>query len=304
MKNMTSRTSLPHIGMALAVVAALSGCATSGNPKDPLEGFNRAMFKFNDTVDQAALKPAAKAYKAVLPSFVQTGVGNFFGNLADVWTGANNMMQGKGKAGTSDFTRVLINSSFGLFGLLDIASQAGLSKHSEDFGQTLGYWGVKSGPYLMLPLLGPSTMRDTVALPLDIAGDPWAYKEPVYLRNIGSAVRIVDHRAYLLDASNLMEEASLDRYEFIRDGYLQQRESKVFDGESAPRNSKPKKDADADDGAANKAADAAPADAAPAAAVPVAGVTSDASLSSDSAAKQLTPEAPVAAISAADVPAQ
>ncbi|WP_273670662.1 VacJ family lipoprotein [Janthinobacterium fluminis] len=234
---------LRSLGLAVAAAAALSGCATSGNPRDPLEGFNRAMFKFNDTVDQAALKPAATVYKSVLPSFVQTGVGNFFGNLADVWSAANNLMQGKGEAGMSDFTRVMLNSSFGILGLLDIASEAGLPKHSEDFGQTLGYWGVKSGPYLMLPLLGPSTLRDTAGLPLDIMADPWRYKEPNYLRNIGIATRVVDKRAYLLDASNLMEEAALDRYEFVRDSFLQLRESKVFDGEGNPRTRKNAKQA-------------------------------------------------------------
>ncbi|WP_317201811.1 VacJ family lipoprotein [Janthinobacterium sp.] len=263
MKHATSPSpsTLRRLGLALAATAALSGCASTGNPRDPLEGFNRAMFKFNDTVDQAALKPAATVYKAVLPSFVQTGVGNFFGNLADVWNSANNLLQGKGEAGMSDFGRVVINSSFGILGLFDVASQAGLPKHSEDFGQTLGIWGVKSGPYLMLPLLGPSTMRDTVALPLDIAADPWSHKEPVYLRNIGTAVRVVDKRAYLLDASDLMEEAALDRYEFVRDSYLQQRESKVFDGEGNPRKLKAEpKDAAAESEAAPAVAtDTAPA---------------------------------------------
>lgn len=261
MKHTTSPSpsTLRRLGLALAATAALSGCATSGNPRDPLEGFNRAMFKFNDTVDQAALKPAATVYKAVLPSFVQTGVGNFFGNLADVWNSANNLLQGKGEAGLSDFGRVVINSSFGILGLFDVASQAGLPKHSEDFGQTLGIWGVRSGPYLMLPLLGPSTVRDTAALPLDIAADPWSHKEPVYLRNIGTVVRVVDKRAYLLDASNLMEEAALDRYEFVRDSYLQQRENKVFDGEGNPRKRKAEpKDGAAEGEAAPVAADPAP----------------------------------------------
>lgn len=232
-----SRRTLNGGRLALVVVlgAALGGCATSGNPKDPLEGFNRAVFQFNDKLDQVALKPAATAYRNVLPTFVQTGVHNFFGNLSDVWSSANNLLQGKGEAGMSDFTRVAINSSFGLLGLLDIASEAGLQKHNEDFGQTLGHWGVGSGPYLMLPLLGPSTVRDTAALPVDFKGNLWSYKEPTYVRNIGTAVRIVDTRASLLDATSLLEDAALDRYEFVRDGYLQQRESKVRDGESAKR---------------------------------------------------------------------
>jgi phospholipid-binding lipoprotein MlaA len=243
MSQRTSRSLFPmrHAALALGVAALLSGCA-GPNPRDPYEGFNRAMFKFNDTVDEYALKPAATAYRNVLPSFVQTGVNNFFGNLADVWSAVNNLLQGKGEAGMSDVSRVALNSTLGIVGLFDIASEAGLQKHKEDFGQTLGNWGVPSGPYLMLPLLGPSTVRDTAALPLDIKGDIWAYKEPVYIRNTGTAVRAVDQRANLLDASSLLEDAALDRYEFIRDGYLQRRESQIYDGESGPGKSKKQKD--------------------------------------------------------------
>jgi phospholipid-binding lipoprotein MlaA len=210
--------------------ALLSGCATGPNPRDPYESFNRKMFAFNDTVDKVALKPAATAYKSVLPQFVQTGVNNFFGNLADLWTGANNLLQGKGKDGLTDFARFGLNSTLGLLGVLDIGSDVGLQKHNEDFGQTMGAWGVPSGPYLMLPLFGPSTVRDAAGIPLDIKADPWAYKEPVYIRNSGIALRAVDQRASVLDASNLMEEAALDRYEFIRDGFLQRRESRIQDG--------------------------------------------------------------------------
>ena len=234
--------------LLVAAVATLSGCATN-NPKDPLEPFNRTIFKFNDAVDQNALKPAATAYKKVLPSFVQTGINNFFGNLADVWTGANNLMQGKGEQGMSDLTRVALNSTFGFAGLLDIASEAGLKKHKEDFGQTHGYWGVPAGPYVMLPLLGPSTVRDTAGLPVDIAADPWGYNEAVAWRNGGTALRIIDQRATILDASNLMEEAALDRYEFIRDGYLQRRQGQVFDGETSRKNLKAADAADAADAA-------------------------------------------------------
>jgi phospholipid-binding lipoprotein MlaA len=214
----------------MAIALALAGCATT-NPKDPLEKFNRAMFSFNDAIDQAALKPAAEAYRT-LPSFVQTGVSNFFGNLGDVWTAANNLMQGKMADGMSDVMRVTFNSTFGLFGVLDIASEAGLAKHKEDFGQTLGKWGVGSGPYVVLPLLGPSTLRDTVATPVDLAGDPWDYARPVRVRNLGYVGRVVDQRAAVLDASNLLEEAALDRYVFVRDAYMQRRESKVRDGDT------------------------------------------------------------------------
>lgn len=224
-----------RVALLAALGTGLAGCASGPNPKDPYENFNRAMFRFNDAIDQTALKPAAVIYKSVLPSFVQTGVGNFFGNLADVWTGANNLLQGKGEAGMLDFTRVMINSSLGLLGVLDIGSEAGLPKHNEDFGQTLGSWGVRSGPYLMLPLLGPSTARDASGLPLDFVADPWHYMYPVYQRNLGTATRVVDKRAALLDATDLLEEAALDRYEFVRDSFLQQRDSKVYDGENNPR---------------------------------------------------------------------
>lgn len=215
--------------LALAVAFALTGCATS-NPRDPFEPFNRAMFKFNDKVDETALRPAAEMY-AKLPSFMQTGVGNFFGNLNDVPTALNNFLQGKMADGLSDVMRVAVNSTLGLAGFLDIASEAGLIKHNEDFGQTLGKWGIHSGPYVVLPLLGSSTLRDTVATPVDFESDPWHYKRPVHWRNPGSVVRVVDQRAALLGASNLLEEASLDRYVFVRDAYLQRRQSKVYDGE-------------------------------------------------------------------------
>jgi phospholipid-binding lipoprotein MlaA len=229
-KNMTAPPRFHGLALAVAACAVLSGCAAPSNPQDPFEKFNRASFAFNDAVDRVALKPAATAYKNVTPGFVQTGVGNFFGNLSDAWSSVNNFLQGKGEAGMTDFTRVALNSTFGIVGLLDIASEAGLRKHDEDFGQTLGYWGVPSGPYLMLPIFGPSTVRDTTALPADLWGDPWNHKNPANWRNIGTGVRVVDTRAAILDASNLMEEAALDRYEFIRDGFLQRRQSQVFDG--------------------------------------------------------------------------
>lgn len=217
------------IALTLLAGATLAGCASGPNPRDPYEKFNRQVFKFNDAIDKAALKPAATAYKQVLPTFVQTGVSNFFGNLSDPWSAVNNLLQGKGSEGMSDIMRFAVNSTLGLGGLLDIASEAGLNKHNEDFGQTLGAWGVTPGPYLMLPLLGPSTVRDTAVIPLDIAADPWGYKEPVGWRNVGIGVRAVDQRAAVLDASNLMEQAALDRYEFIRDGFLQRRQSRITD---------------------------------------------------------------------------
>lgn len=216
----------------LGAALLLGGCATS-NPKDPFEKFNRSMFAFNDKVDQVALKPAATAYKQVTPSFVQTGVNNFFGNLSDLWSSLNNFAQLKGQDGLNDFMRFAVNSTLGLGGVLDIGTPAGLRKHNEDLGQTLGYWGVPSGPYLMLPLLGPSTIRDTIALPGDFWGDSWTHVYPVDERNTGIVIRAVDQRASVLDASNLLEDAALDRYEFIRDGYLQRRASRVLDTDKA-----------------------------------------------------------------------
>ncbi|WP_132258216.1 MlaA family lipoprotein [Paucimonas lemoignei] len=216
--------------LALIVMAAvMTGCATT-NKQDPFEGYNRTMFEFNDKVDKVALKPVAKAYQTVVPSFVQTGIGNFFGNLGDVWTAVNNFLQGKFEDGALDVVRVTANSTLGVLGLFDIASDSGVPKHKEDFGQTLGSWGVPSGPFLVLPLLGPSTVRDTVALPADIYGNPWTYKEPLRWRNVGTGVRIIDGRAALLDASNLLEDAALDPYQFVRDAYLQRRRSQVYDG--------------------------------------------------------------------------
>jgi len=227
--------SLRSRGLVVAVGAALllSGCASTNNPRDPFEKFNRAMFTFNDAVDRTALKPAATAYKNVTPTFVQTGVNNFFGNLSDLWSSVNNFAQFKGQDGFTDLTRFAVNSTLGLAGVLDIATPAGLRKHNEDLGQTLGYWGVPAGPYLMLPLLGPSTVRDTVALPGDWYGDPWTHVNDIPWRNSGVVLRAVDQRASVLDASTLLEEAALDRYEFLRDGYLQRRESQVLDTDKA-----------------------------------------------------------------------
>jgi phospholipid-binding lipoprotein MlaA len=178
------------------------------------------------------LKPAAVVYSNVVPGVIQTGVGNFFGNLGDVWTGVNNILQGKVADGVSDLMRVSLNSTFGLFGLFDIGSEAGMPKHREDFGQTLGVWGVGSGPYVVLPIFGPSTLRDSLAFPIDMSADPMVYFRNGYFQTSGSILRVVDQRAALLDASNLLEEAAFDRYAFVRDAYMQRRESTIRDGGS------------------------------------------------------------------------
>jgi phospholipid-binding lipoprotein MlaA len=216
----------------MLVTVALCGCASAPrNPQDPLEGFNRTMFSFNDKVDQVALKPAARVYKAVLPTFVQTGIGNFFGNIGDVSTALNNLLQARITDGMSDIARVMVNSVIGLGGIIDVASP-GLPKHDQDFGQTLGRWGVQSGPYLVLPLIGPTTVRDAAAMPVDLETDLWSYKYPVRWRNTGSVIRVIDHRAYILDSSTLIEDAALDKYEFVRDAYMQRRRSKIYTGDT------------------------------------------------------------------------
>jgi len=218
--------------LLLGALGGLGGCATTGgNPEDPLEGYNRAMFSFNEGVDKAIIKPVASGYKAVVPAFARTGVTNFFANLGDVWIGVNNVLQGKFDDGVSDFGRFAMNSSLGILGLIDIASDTGMDKHNEDFGQTLGRWGVGSGAYVVLPILGPSDVRDGFSLfAVDRHGDPLAYVGNVPTRNELYGVRIVNTRAGLLDASRLMEDAALDRYSYVRGAYLQRRRSLVYDG--------------------------------------------------------------------------
>ena len=214
--------------LALALLAA--GCATNGDPRDPLEGLNRGVQAFNDVVDENALQPAARLYRNVTPRVLRDGVRNFFNNLDDLFIGANNLLQGKPVAAVSDWTRFAVNTTLGLLGVIDWASDMGLEKHNEDFGQTLGRWGVGDGMYLVLPLLGPSTLRDTAALPIDWAGDPVLQHTPVDERNALTAVRLVSRRADLLEASRMLEEAALDRYVFLREATLQRRRSLVYDG--------------------------------------------------------------------------
>jgi phospholipid-binding lipoprotein MlaA len=224
-----------------AIVSALAACASaptnaptqgakadqsasdesSTASVDPFEKVNRATFDFNNDFDKAIFKPVAQVYADNTPSFVQTGIGNFFGNLNDVWTGVNSFLQGNFQDGFTDIVRVGVNSTFGLLGLLDIASEANIPKHKNDLGQTLGVWGVPNGPYLVIPFLGPSVTRDAVALPVDFYGDPWAYARPVSVRNTGDFIRLVDKRAGYLDSFNLMQDAALDEYSFVRDAYLQ-----------------------------------------------------------------------------------
>lgn len=217
---------------ALLLSGVLAGCATSGgNPADPLERVNRAMFAFNDATDSWVFTPVAKSYRFVLPGFVRTGISNFFSNLDDVWVSVNDVLQGKFQGAAEDFTRVIFNTTFGIGGIFDFASPAGLPKHNEDFGQTLGVWGVASGPYVVIPFLGPSTFRDGFGLVFDYNADLvyWA-TESVAVRNSLYATRAISNRAKLLDATSLLEQAALDRYAFVRDAWLQRRRNLVYDG--------------------------------------------------------------------------
>jgi len=218
--------------VAIAALAAASGCATvqgPANPKDPWEGYNRSMYAFNDSVDKAVLKPVAQAYEAAVPEFVRGMVVSFFGNINDVATGLNNLAQGKVTDGLSDFGRVLINTSLGLGGVFDVATAGGIDKNNEDFGQTLGWWGVPSGPYFVIPFLGPSTLRDAPARYVD----PTFYNryvEPQALRYGLAGLNVVQTRAGLLKAEKVLEEAALDPYAFTRDAWLQRRRHQVYDG--------------------------------------------------------------------------
>jgi phospholipid-binding lipoprotein MlaA len=229
------------MALAGAVSAACAGCATApgGNPRDPFETFNRGMFEFNDGVDRAVLKPAATVYRAVTPAPVRTGVGNFLGNIEEVWSFANSALQGKAQAAAETFMRFNVNTFLGLGGILDIASEAGIKRRREDFGQTLGYWGVPSGPYLVLPFLGPSTVRDTVALPVDRSADIVGNLDHIPTRNAIKVVDLLDTRAGLLRASEALDEVALDKYTFTRDAYLQRRRNAVFDGDPPEESAAP-----------------------------------------------------------------
>lgn len=221
------------LALTLCGVALMSGCATQvNNPRDPYEGFNRAMFEVNEGVDKAVAKPLAKGYDAVAPLPVKAGVGNFFGNVGDLWTGVNNGLQGKVGDGAGDLGRVLINSTVGIFGLFDVASELGMDKRDEDFGQTLGRWGVPDGGYLFWPIIGPRTVRDTGGFVVDSLANPvgWGI-DSIPVRNSTRALRFVDVRASLLPADKVVEEAALDKYAYIRDAYLQRRRSEIHDGQ-------------------------------------------------------------------------
>jgi phospholipid-binding lipoprotein MlaA len=218
-----------HVLAALAVVALLDGCATAQRP-DPIEPWNRGVFAFNEAVDIAVLKPAATAWQAVVPAPVRTGVGNFFDNLHDVWSAANLVLQGRFGDGASDLARFGTNTVFGVLGLFDVASELGLERHDEDLGQTLGRWGVEPGAYIVWPVFGPSTLRDTTDIPFNVAISPANLVSPEGLSYALTGARLVNNRADLLKTTGLLDQIALDKYTFIRDAYLQRRRNLVYDG--------------------------------------------------------------------------
>ena len=236
---MTAMIAAKGVGVGLRVRALLmafalalaSGCATTnGDPRDPLEGFNRSMYRFNDAFDEAIGKPVATAYKTVIPEPIRGWVRNFFGNIDDVFIGVNNMLQGKILDGWTDWVRFVFNTTIGIVGINDVASDMGLEKHNEDFGQTFGRWGAADGAYLVWPFLGSSTVRDTAGGLLDTYFDPVRRHKPSGVRTFGFLLRATGKRADLLDASRILEEAALDRYVFQRDAHLQRRRGLIFDG--------------------------------------------------------------------------
>ena len=214
--------------LVLLAAALLSACAAdpAANPQDPYETVNRRVNAFNEKVDDQLVRPVAVGYQKNVPQPVQTGVGNFFGNLKDIWSTVNNALQGKPMDTAETGLRAAVNTVFGIYGIFDVATWAGIERHSADFGQTLGVWGVPSGPYLVLPLLGPSTARDTVGWTFDNYYNLWNGVDPMGLRYSGIAVRVVDMRAGYLGMDTSLNEVALDKYSFMRDAYLQRRNPK------------------------------------------------------------------------------
>lgn len=205
--------------------------ARLANPTDPLEGFNRGVQGFNDGIDNAVLKPTAETYRKIVPDFVQTGVGNFFGNLRDGWSAVNHLLQGKLEPALNMTLRMAVNSTFGLAGVLDIATEAGIERESEDFGQTLGVWGLPAGPYLVLPLMGPSSLRDLTGMVVDLQPVTSVdYTDSTLAAVSALTLSVVHTRAGLLGASRMLDDIALDRYSFLRDAYLARRKNQVYDG--------------------------------------------------------------------------
>lgn len=232
--NRSSPIRWARLASAGALCALLLGCASvqgPRDPRDPLESWNRSVFRFNEAADEAVIEPAARAYRSVVPSLVRQGVTNVYANFGDAWSAVNSALQLKPTPAAHNTMRFAVNTVFGLGGLLDVAGEMGIPQQDEDLGQTLGRWGVGPGPYLVLPFLGASTLRDTAALPLDLRATPNLLIDDPATRNSLTGMRVIHVRSRLLDASRVVEDAALDKYLFIRDGYLQRRRSQVYDGE-------------------------------------------------------------------------
>ncbi|MEI7532366.1 MAG: VacJ family lipoprotein [Betaproteobacteria bacterium] len=223
------------------ILFTVVGCASIPegqirSKKDPWEAMNRNVFAFNQSLDDYLLIPIARAYQFVLPETVRTGISNIFANVGDVYTALNNFLQGKPKSATDDLIRVFVNTTMGLGGIMDVASMAGVEKHAEDFGQTFAVWGFGEGPYMVLPLLGASSVRDTVGWVFDLETDILINLiNDIPLRNSITGVRVVDQRVRFIGASELLDSAAIDRYSFIRDAYFQRRRYKIYDGNPPPQ---------------------------------------------------------------------
>ena len=227
--------------VVLTCLLALQGCATVARPnaRDPLESFNRTIFGFNDVVDKAVIKPVATGYRAVTPNWFRKGVGNFFNNLEDVWSAVNNGLQGRGQEFGDSVGRVMVNSTIGLLGVIDVASDLNIERHTADFGLTLGRWGVPAGPYLVLPLFGPRTLREVAGMPIDARGMPVYNIGDQETRTLLPIVDVVDLRAKYLNAGDVLEGAALDAYSFRRDAYFQRQRNIQYDGNPPEENSEP-----------------------------------------------------------------
>jgi phospholipid-binding lipoprotein MlaA len=218
--------------MCCVALVVLSGCATVQTPdaRDPWESMNRSVFSFNDKLDRIVLKPVATVYRDVVPSFARKGVHNFFGNLSDVWSAVNNGLAGRKKETGDSISRVLVNTTVGVLGLFDVATELKIERHKADFGTTLGRWGVKPGPYVVLPLLGPNTLRGVAAFPVDYSANLTNQFTEAATRDTLTLLNLVDTRATYLGASNAVDGAALDGYSFIRDVYLQRQRYLQYDG--------------------------------------------------------------------------
>jgi phospholipid-binding lipoprotein MlaA len=233
----------------ILLISLLVGCTTNvayDDPHDPLEGFNRAVYKFNDAADRYVMKPIAEGYDKVVPTPVDKGITNFFSNIEDLIITANDIFQGKFQQGLTDFARFLANTTVGVGGLFDVATSGGMVKHNEDFGQTLGAWGFNTGPYLVLPLLGPSNVRDGIGLGFNALAWPITYLGNLGIQTGLATIRTIDARADLLEATDILKEAALDPYVYIREAFLQRRRFLVYDGR-VPREEIPEEEFEFDE---------------------------------------------------------